>query len=146
MSENRFWETKSLSEMTSEEWESLCDGCAKCCLHKLIDDETDELFFTDLACKLLDVDTCRCTNYLNRLEQIPDCRTFTAENIQDMYWLPISCAYRTLAEGRKLEKWHPLITGDETSVHRFKRSVKGRCISENEVPLEQWQDRIVRWV
>lgn len=146
MSENRFWETKSLAEMTSEEWESLCDGCAKCCLHKLIDDEAEELFFTDLACKLLDIETCRCTNYSNRLEQIPDCRTFTAENIQDMYWLPISCAYRTLAEGRKLEKWHPLITGDANSVHRFKRSVKGRCISENEVPLEQWQERIVRWV
>jgi uncharacterized cysteine cluster protein YcgN (CxxCxxCC family) len=142
----RFWEEKTLSEMSQDEWEQLCDGCGKCCLHKLIDDETDELYFTDLACQLLDLESCQCSDYSNRMTRVTECQTFTADNVKDMYWLPGSCAYRTLAEGRKLEKWHPLVTGDNNSVHRFKRSVKGKCVSETDIPLDDWQTHIVKWV
>ncbi|MCE2026827.1 YcgN family cysteine cluster protein [Sessilibacter corallicola] len=142
----RFWEEKTLAEMSQDEWEQLCDGCGKCCLHKLIDDETDELYFTDLACQLLDLETCQCSDYSNRIEKVAECQTFSAETVKDMYWLPTSCAYRTLAEGRKLEKWHHLISGNKNSVHRFKRSVKGKCVSENDVAFDDWQTRVVKWV
>ncbi|WP_317931773.1 YcgN family cysteine cluster protein [Halioxenophilus sp. WMMB6] len=143
---SQYWLHKPLAEMSKPEWEALCDGCGKCCLHKLIDDETDELYYTDIACRLLDTDQVRCGDYHNRHQQIPDCLEFTPDNLPELYWLPASCAYRTLGEGRQLQRWHPLISGDPASVHQFKRSVQGRCVSETEVPLEQFEERIVRWV
>lgn len=144
--ETLYWRTKRLTQMSDEEWEALCDGCGKCCLHKLIDDETDQLYYTDVACKQLDCDKVRCIDYANRHTSVPDCIAFTAENIAEIYWLPTSCAYKTLYDGRALEKWHPLMSGDRQSTHRYKRSVRGRCVSESDVPLEELEQRLVRWV
>lgn len=143
---SEFWRHKNLTEMTSQEWEALCDGCGKCCLHKLIDEETEELYYTDVACRLLAVAEVRCSDYNKRHESVPDCMAFSADNIADLYWLPASCAYKILYDGRQLEKWHPLISGDRNSVHRFKRSVQGKCVSENDVPLAALEEHIVRWV
>lgn len=144
--ESQYWLSKRLTQMSDEEWEALCDGCGKCCLHKLIDDETDELYYTDVACKLLDTENVRCSDYHKRHQTVPDCLVFSAENIADLYWLPASCAYKTLYDGRQLEKWHPLISGDKQSVHRFKRSVKGRCVSEQNVAIDELEEHLVRWV
>ncbi len=143
---SQYWQHKQLAQMSDEEWEALCDGCGKCCLHKLIDDETDELYYTDVACELLDTDSVRCSDYPNRHQTIPDCLVFNADNIADLNWLPTTCAYKTLYDGRRLEKWHPLISGDKQSVHRFKRSVKGRCVSEQDVGLDELEEHLVRWV
>ncbi|WP_284285258.1 YcgN family cysteine cluster protein [Marinibactrum halimedae] len=141
-----FWEVKTLDEMSESEWESLCDGCGKCCLHKLQDDDTEEVFYTNVACKFLDVETCRCRDYAHRKDNVPECVSLTREQVDQFHWLPSSCAYRRIAQGLKLEKWHPLISGDETSVHRFKRSVKGRVISELDVTEEDWEEYVIRWV
>ena len=143
---SEYWRHKSLTEMSQAEWDALCDGCGKCCLHKLIDDETDELYYTDVACELLDIDSVRCQDFSNRHARVPGCLEFTPENLPELYWLPTSCAYRTLYDGRKLEKWHPLISGDPTSTHRFKRSVAGRCISERDVPVDELEQHLIRWV
>jgi len=132
--------------MTKDEWEALCDGCGKCCLHKLIDDDTDELFYTDVACQLLTIDTVRCGDYQNRHQKVPDCLTFTPEILPELTWLPVSCAYRSLQEGRALQKWHPLISGNPQSVHNFKRSIKNRCVSENDVSMEAIEEHIIVWV
>ena len=137
-----FWKRKTLAEMNRDEWESLCDGCGKCCLNKLINDD-DDLFFTDAACRLLDLHTCRCTDYANRLHEVPDCEVLTAENIQSFKWMTSTCAYRLLAEGKDLFDWHPLVSGDPESVHRAGVSVRGRAVSEEDVlDLDQ---RIVDW-
>ncbi len=137
-----FWKRKTLAEMNREEWESLCDGCGKCCLNKLINDD-DDLFFTDAACRLLDLHTCRCTDYANRLHEVPDCQVLTAENIQDFKWMTSTCAYRLLAEGKDLFDWHPLISGDPESVHKAGISVRGRACSEEDVL--DLDERIVDW-
>ena len=137
-----FWKRKTLAEMNREEWESLCDGCGKCCLNKLINDD-DELFFPDAACRLLDLHTSRCTDYANRLREVPDCEVLTADNIQGFQWMTSTCAYRLLAEGKDLFDWHPLISGDPESVHKAGISVRGRAVSEEDVlDLDQ---RIVDW-
>ncbi|MCP5424197.1 MAG: YcgN family cysteine cluster protein [Gammaproteobacteria bacterium] len=125
-----FWLSKSLAEMTPVEWESLCDGCGKCCLHKLEDADTGELFFTNVACRLLDLKSCRCRHYAQRTLCVPDCLQLTPESIAQITWLPDTCAYRLLAEGRELPEWHPLRTGDAHSVQRARKSVRGRAISE----------------
>ena len=133
-----YWESKSLDQMTREEWESLCDGCAKCCLHKLEDIETGKLAFTNVACRLLDIAACNCSNYKRRSELVPDCVVLDPQNVAQLYWMPSTCAYRLLAEGKKLPFWHPLVTGDPHSVHRVGISVRGRCVSERHAgPLEQ---------
>lgn len=138
-----FWKEKSLAEMTDAEWESLCDGCGRCCLHKLREEDTGELFFTDVACRLLDTKTCRCTDYAHRRRRVRDCVRLTPESLAGIDWLPPSCAYRRLAEGRDLPSWHPLITGDPASVHRAGASVSGRVVPETKAgPLE---DHIVAW-
>ena len=135
--EEPYWEKKTLEQMTREEWESLCDGCAKCCLHKLEDIETGELAFTNVACRLLDINACSCSNYKRRSELVPDCVVLKPNNVAKLYWMPSTCAYRLLAEGKKLPSWHPLITGDPNSVHRAGISVRGRCINESHAgPLE----------
>ena len=146
MSTERFWETKSLTELSEPEWESLCDGCARCCLHKLEDEDTGELHFTRLACRQLDIDHSRCRDYPRRFALVPDCLKLHADDKATLQWLPSSCAYRRVSEGRGLPAWHPLITGDPDSVHRAGRSVRGRAISEDWVPEEDWEDHIIRWV
>ena len=123
---DRFWETVPLEEMNAAEWEALCDGCGKCCMSKLIDDDTDEIHYTTVACRLFDAGTCRCTDYENRLEQVPDCVRLTPENVRTIPWLPKTCAYRLIAENRPLHNWHPLITGDPESVHRSHISMRHR--------------------
>ena len=140
-----FWKTKSLTELSKAEWESLCDGCGRCCLHKLEDDDSGEVFFTSVSCRLLDTEHCRCTRYPQRLQYVPDCIVLTPEQLIGSSALPTSCAYRRLAEGRDLPDWHPLISGDIESVHLSGMSVRGKVISETEVDEENLQDYLLDW-
>ncbi len=140
----RFWERVPLKQMTTVEWEALCDGCGKCCLNKLEDEDTREIAFTRVACRLLDDDTCRCVHYDNRHQFVPDCVTLSPENIDThAYWMPQSCAYRLLAEGKPLYDWHPLVSGDPTSVHTAGASVQGITVSEFDIPEEDWEDYLI---
>ncbi|MEZ5529007.1 MAG: YcgN family cysteine cluster protein [Porticoccaceae bacterium] len=145
-SQGRFWETKSLTEMNGAEWESLCDGCGKCCLHKLEDEDSGEVYYTDVACRLLDPYSCRCSDYPNRLSLVPDCLQLTAGQIEELCWLPSTCSYRLLAEGQPLPSWHPLVSGDTNSVHIADASVRGKVLSELSVSPDDLEERIVYWV
>ncbi len=145
MSDEPFWRTKSLDEMNVAEWESLCDGCGRCCLNKLEDEETGEIAWTDVACRLLDGQTCRCGDYQARQEQIPDCIPLTPDTVRSLSWLPPTCGYRLVAEGRDLYWWHPLVSGDPDTVHHAGVSVRGRCVSEELWPPETLERRLVRW-
>ena len=138
-----FWETVPLAEMTAEQWESLCDRCGRCCLHKLRDDETEELSFTNVSCRLLNTRTCRCRHYATRQQHIPDCVSLTQASLAQIDWLPPSCAYRRLAEGRGLEWWHPLVSGDPDTVHAAGVSVRGRAIDERRAG--RLEHHIVEW-
>ena len=138
-----FWKTKKLTEMSQTEWESLCDGCGKCCLNKLIDTDTNELFFTNVACKLLDTKNCQCTRYEDRSKLVKDCVRLTPRNVKKIRWLPDTCAYRLVAEGKDLFDWHHLICGDRNAVHRAGISARGRIISEEEAG--ELEDHIVDW-
>jgi uncharacterized protein len=141
-----FWRRKTLTEMTPAEWESLCDGCGRCCLNKLEDEDTGRIYFTDVGCRLLDDHSCGCRDYEHRSEKVSDCVRLTPENVRTLKWLPPSCAYRLLAEGRDLYWWHPLLSGDPDSVHVAGISVRGRVsASEEEVPDDELEDRIVNW-
>lgn len=159
-----FWRTKSFAQMTRDEWESLCDGCARCCLIKLVDDsdsekhgrsgpcdnshskEVDEqVYYTDVACRLLDLGTCRCSDYANRTARVPDCVALTPESLDRIDWLPPTCAYRLVAEGEDLKWWHPLISGTAQSVHDAGISIRGRAISEDELCDEDIEGHIVSW-
>ena len=131
MATKPFWETKTLSQMTVKEWESLCDGCGLCCLVRFEDEDTGDVLPTRVACKLFDAQRCTCTDYQNRHVQVPDCVKLTPHNIDELYWMPKSCAYRRLNEGRRLPGWHPLITGDPETVHRAGVSVRNQTISES---------------
>ncbi|MGB3723248.1 MAG: YcgN family cysteine cluster protein [Pacificimonas sp.] len=132
-----FWKTKTLSQMSNAEWESLCDGCGKCCLMKLEDEDTGEVTATNIACRLLDLDTGRCSNYRHRKAHVPDCARLTPAKTETFSWLPTTCAYRLLAEGDSLPEWHPLITGDPDSVHEAGISVRGWTVSEKDAgPME----------
>lgn len=141
-----FWEQKTLSEMTQEQWESLCDGCGKCCLQKLEDEDTGEVFYTDVSCHLLDVKTCRCKDYQNRLARVPECIDLTPETASEYSWLPSTCAYRLLAEGKALEPWHPLISGVSGAELTTEVSVRGRVVSEVFVHPDDLEQRIIQWV
>ncbi|MFT7337848.1 MAG: putative cysteine cluster protein YcgN (CxxCxxCC family) [Marinobacter maritimus] len=141
-----FWQRKRLSEMTPQEWESLCDGCGKCCLNKLEDADTGEVYHTDLVCRYMDDDTCRCTVYPERLSKVPGCTVLTPGTVNDYYWLPHTCAYRTLAEGRPLADWHPLRSGNPDSVHEAGISIRHKVIHEDRVAEEDWEEHIIHWV
>jgi hypothetical protein len=132
--------------MTPEEWESLCDGCGRCCLKKLEDVDTGKIAYTDVACRLLDRDRCRCKSYPKRRELVPDCVTLDASNVAAFRWLPSTCAYRRIAEGKALEHWHPLVSGDPRTVHDAGISVRGRTLSEHDVAPDQLEHRIIRWI
>ena len=140
----RFWEKKTLAQMSRAEWEALCDGCGKCCLNKLEDDDSGEVALTRVACRLLDDATCRCCHYENRHQFVPDCIVLTPQNIDEhMYWLPQTCAYRLLHEGRALFDWHPLVSGDPGSVHRAGVSMQNRTVSEFDVADDDWEEHII---
>ena len=128
-----FWQTKTLEQMTVREWESLCDGCGLCCLIRFEDEESGEIIPTRVSCKLFDGGACRCSNYEQRKAYVPDCIKLTPYNIDDLMWMPLSCAYRRLHEGKDLPLWHPLITGDPESVHRAGVSVRGQTVNEAEL-------------
>jgi len=140
----RFWESVPLAAMTRPEWEALCDGCGRCCLNKLEYEDTGEVDYTRIACRLLDGETCRCRHYARRREYVPECVNLTAAELPRVaYWLPRTCAYRLLHEGRRLPAWHPLLTGDPESVHRAGISVRGWTISEEAVAEDEWDDHII---
>lgn len=140
----RFWETVPLKKLNPVEWEALCDGCGKCCLNKLEDPDTGEVAFTRVSCRLLDGETCRCAQYDIRKQFVPECVVLTPKNIGDIaYWMPRTCAYRVLHEGRKLEDWHPLISGDPETVHKAGISVRGWTVPEFEVHEDDWEDHII---
>ncbi len=132
----KFWTHLSLQEMDTQQWESLCDGCGKCCLHKLEDEDSGELCFTSVACEFLDLDACRCSVYQERLKHVPDCVSLRPENLSEFAYLPSTCAYRLIYEGQGLPDWHPLVSGDPYSVHAAHVSVRGKAISEAEVDEE----------
>lgn len=138
-----FWKTKRLDQMTAEEWESLCDGCGRCCLHKLRDIDNGALAFTNVACRLLDHSTCRCRDYAHRKRRVPDCVQLSPEALGGIDWLPPSCAYRRLAEGKDLAWWHPLVSGDPETVHRAGISVRGRVVGER--TAGPFEDHVVDW-
>lgn len=139
----RFWELP-LERLDPEEWEALCDGCGKCCLNKLEYEDTGELAYTRVACRLFDDATCRCANYAGRRQIVPECIVLTPARLREVaWWLPASCAYRLRAQGRSLPSWHPLLTGDPESVHRAGASVRGRTVSELVVPEDEWEDYLI---
>lgn len=142
----QFWKTYPLDQLNQAEWEALCDGCGLCCLVKLEDDETQEVAYTKVACKLLDCKTARCSDYPNRLVHVTDCIQLTPEKLQSIHWLPPSCAYRRLNEGKNLPSWHYLNTGTRDSIIKARKSAAGRCVSEIEVHEDDLEDYIVRWV
>jgi uncharacterized cysteine cluster protein YcgN (CxxCxxCC family) len=138
-----FWQYKTLSEMSSDEWDSLCDGCAKCCLHKIEDGNDGEIFYTNVACNQLNLSSCQCKNFSKRTVLVDDCIELTKEKLASLNWLPKSCAYRLLYEGKALPWWHPLVSGDLNSVHTAGISVKGRCVPEADII--DFEDYIVTW-
>ncbi len=138
-----FWKTKKLGEMSREEWESLCDGCARCCLIKLEDEDDGQLYHTSLSCQLLDTSSCRCTDYENRHTTVPDCVNFTHDKIDKTFWLPKTCAYRLLYEGKNLPDWHPLVSGNPETVHEAGISIRAFAKNEKEVGLDYYYKYII---
>jgi hypothetical protein len=128
-----FWETIPMEEMTARQWESLCDGCGRCCLEKLEDEDTGEVFYTSVACRFLDIQTCRCTVYGGRATRAPECLFLTPGKAREVAWLPATCAYRLLTEGKKLKWWHPLVSGDPETVHQAGISVRDKIISARHI-------------
>ncbi len=142
-----FWETKTLNEMTEEEWESVCDGCGQCCLHKLQDADTEQIALTNVACKLLNIKSCRCTHYEQRLSYVPECIPLRQHDIVGFSWLPSTCAYRLLSQNKPLPVWHPLRTGKSNSVHTSKNSVRHIAISEADSKnVGDLEDHIIAWI
>jgi uncharacterized protein len=141
-----FWKAKAFNALSQSEWESLCDGCGRCCLVKLEDEDTGEVHFTDLGCKLLDGKSCRCSDYRRRRQRVRDCLKLTPDSVRALPWLPPTCGYRLVAEGRDLFWWHPLVSGSPETVHEAGVSVRGRVTAlETEVKLDDYPDYIVSW-
>ena len=138
-----FWKLKTLKEMSRKEWESLCDGCGRCCLNKLENETTGEILHTDVACRLLDPDTCRCSSYDDRKKYVPECQILSPANLHRYAWMPSTCAYRLIAEGKELRWWHPLVSGDPETVHEAKISVRGRIVSERDT--DDLENHVVSW-
>lgn len=143
---SEFWKTKPLDALTPEQWESLCDGCGQCCLVKLEDADSGEVFYTDVVCHLLDQDACRCGDYQQRCTLVPDCVKLTPDNLEDLSWMPYDCAYRRISEGRELAWWHPLVSGSSATVHESGASVRGKIVCETEVDIDDLEEHIVDWV
>ena len=141
-----FWRHKTLDEMSDSEWELLCDGCGKCCLQKLEDEDDGEVYYTNVACRLLDIETCRCRDYSQRLKEVPDCLQLKSESVESFSWLPLSCSYRLISEGKPLPAWHHLLSGSRRRIHDCGNSIKEFAVSETEVPEDQWQEQIIQWV
>ncbi|SIQ37727.1 YcgN family cysteine cluster protein [Marinobacterium stanieri] len=141
MAQEVFWRRKTLREMTRTEWESLCDGCALCCLHKVEDEDTQEVFYTTVVCHLLDTDNCQCTEYENRCELVPTCIRLQPEDVENFDWLPVTCSYRLIHEGKDLPEWHPLLTGKRSSVIEANASVLSVYeVMDNEISEDQLID------
>jgi len=138
-----FWRVKKLKQMNTEEWESLCDGCGKCCLEKLEDLDTGKISYTNIGCELLDVHECRCKNYAKRDQYVPDCVRLSSANISSLKWMPSTCAYKLLSEGKDLPDWHPLVSGNTGSVHEAGISIRGRAIDADDAG--DFEDHIVQW-
>ncbi|QGX97395.1 YcgN family cysteine cluster protein [Roseovarius faecimaris] len=140
----RFWETKPLKAMSRAEWEALCDGCGKCCLNKLEDEDTGEVALTRIACRLFDDATCRCAQYEIRHQFVPECIVLEPKNLdKNLYWMPETCAYKLLHLGKPLYDWHPLISGDPDSVHRAGVSMQNATLPEFEIPEDEWEDHLI---
>ncbi len=137
-----FWQSKPLEEMTPEEWEALCDGCSQCCIVKFEDVDTKEIFFTDVVCQYLDLEACRCTAYTDRSRLVPTCLVLTPSLVRQLPWMPKTCAYRLLAEGKSLPGWHPLVSGNPDTVHRSGASIRGKVVSEKGIPEAELEDHI----
>jgi uncharacterized cysteine cluster protein YcgN (CxxCxxCC family) len=144
--EEPFWQVKSLDEMTGQEWESLCDGCARCCLHKLEDEDTGDVYYTAVVCQYLDQETCRCGDYANRHVNVPNCVELTSGKVSEFHWLPTTCAYRRLAEGRGLADWHPLVAGNRDMMEQEGISVTGKVVNERFVHPDDFEEQIIHWV
>lgn len=144
MPDQPFWKIKSLNEMDEQEWEALCDGCARCCLHKLEDEATGEIFYTNVACRLLNLSTCRCNDYVNRYQRVADCLKLSIGRIQTLQWLPATCAYRLIAEGHELPDWHPLQSGNYESVHRAGISVRYLAVNASH-RTDELESHIITW-
>lgn len=140
-----FWQSKTLDEFNSQEWELLCDGCGLCCLHKLEDEDSGELFYTDVGCRFLGADG-RCMDYAHRATIQPACLRLSADQLEALQWVPESCAYRLLALGEALPAWHHLVCGDREAVHTAARSVRGRFVSESLVAEEDYEEHIIHWL
>lgn len=144
MAQEVFWRSKSLQSMSAPEWESLCDGCALCCLHKVEDEDTKEVFYTSVVCNLLDFDNCRCTRYEDRCTLVPDCVKLRPEDVQEFHWLPPTCGYRLIHEGKDLPEWHPLISGRQETVIEANASVLSYYeVKDNEISDEDFVDYIM---
>ena len=142
---SKFWQLP-LTELNNSEWEALCDGCGRCCLHKLQDEEDDQLYYTDVACKLLDLETCRCKHYTDRIKYVPDCMSIREEGQAVYALLPSSCAYRLRNENQPLPLWHPLLTGSRDAMHALGISIRGQVISEETIEDDAIEERIIQWI
>ena len=141
-----WWQTKSLADMSDDEWESLCDGCAKCCLVKLEDADTEEIYYTNVSCQLLDTESCRCSDYAGRHRIVDDCIKLDRSNVNKLQWLPKSCSYRLVAAGQPLPEWHYLRTGNRQTLHSYGASLRGKVVSERDVRDDDIEDHIIKWI
>jgi hypothetical protein len=139
-----FWQERPLSKLSRKEWESLCDGCGKCCLQKLEDEDTGDIYFTNVVCDLLNLECNRCTRYMERSVLVPNCITLTLDDLLNPYYLPSTCAYRLLSEGKDLPEWHPLVSGDIETVEHSGNSIHGRVVVESEA--DDWEHHLIDWV